>query len=162
MEKNKSSAPVYFANLISFCAIGFLNLAVVNTQSGSFFGVDINDIKTVILLALPSGGLIIGHYLGVLLTYVSTSRAERKLSQLNKKYKETCRKQLDDPLLSLEEKEKIKQEYAQLSADERALANSNYSAGRDRFKKADDELNRLRNESPENNTGLNDMMNSKE
>ena len=94
MEKNKGSAPVYVANLFSYGAIGLLNLAMVKTQSLTFFGLDldITDIKTSILVSLPGVGFIIAHYLGVFLTFVSTTRAERQLHTLNEKYKKKCKR----------------------------------------------------------------------
>lgn len=161
MEKNKASAPVYIANLFSYFAIGLLNLAIVKIQSVSLFGVDLNEFKSAILIGLPGVGFIIAHYLGVFLTFAGTSRAEKQLNKLNRNYKNKCIAQLADPHLDEEEKEKIRREYAILSADERALANANYSAGRDRFKKADESLQNLRDQSPEDNTGLEDLLGNK-
>ncbi len=160
MEKNKGSAPVYVADLFSYGAIGLLNLAMVKTQSLTFFGLDldITDIKTSILVSLPGVGFIIAHYLGVFLTFVSTTRAERQLHTLNEKYKKKCIEQLSDPLLDQEEKDKIKKEYTILSADERALASASYSASRDRLKKADENFQSLKDQSPESNAGLDDML----
>lgn len=158
MGNSKSSAPVYIANLCTFFAIGFLNLAIVKANSFSIWGLDINEYKSFILISLPGLGLVMAHYLCLFLSYVSRSKAEKDVKAFNKEYKETCIRQLADPLLSEEAKEKIKIEYEQLSADERALANSNYLISKTRYKKADEDLDKLRTESPENNTGLSDML----
>lgn len=89
---------------------------------------------------------------------MSTTRAERQLHTLNEKYKKKCIEQLSDPLLDQEEKDKIKKEYTILSADERALASASYSASRDRLKKADENFQSLKDQSPESNAGLDDML----